>query len=298
VGRSAIPETPREIREVLRERGLAPRKRWGQNFLADANIRDAVVAAAGVGEGDLVLEVGPGLGILTRGLLDAGARVLGVELDRGFADFLDEALEGEDRFHLVRGDALRRGRLSPDVLEALAERRGDARRTLLVSNLPYSCGTPIVADAARGAGNLERAVVMVQREVALRMTGAPGSGDYGPLAVLLSLAGTARRVKEVSGAVFVPRVSVRSSVVSFVREAVDAEDLRRAEETAREAFLHRRKGIAKALVLAGHERETVLGALRAAGVSDRVRPEVVSADGFMQIGRVLSEGSGPGRFDA
>lgn len=282
-----IPGTPAAIREVLDGLGRRPRRRLGQNFLADPNLRDAIVAAAAPRPGDLVLEVGPGLGTLTEGLLATGARVLAAEIDPDLADFLESELAGEPGFRLVRGDAMGRKRLADGLRAALDEERARARRYLLVSNLPYSISTPLLAAVAGDAAPPERIVVMVQKEVGERMTGRPGTGEYGPLAVLLALRGEARILREVGGRVFSPPAPVRSAVVEVVRRPVERADLVAGDRAARAAFLHRRKTVRRALLAAGFPGEAVETAIEAAGADPQFRPEVLSPEQFVSIGRVL-----------
>lgn len=280
-----IPETPGAILEALSARGLRPRKRYGQHFLADPNVRDAIVADAGVGPGDLVLEVGPGLGTLTVGLLRAGAEVLAVEVDRGLFAFLLAELGGEPGFGALHADVLARGDLAPEVREALAGRRAGAGRFLVVSNLPYGVATPLFAALARDEDAPERVVAMVQREVALRMVGRPGGPDYGPLAVLLGLRGRVRLLREVGGRVFVPPAAVRSAVVEFVPAPGPCGDAVAADRLAREAFLHRRKSLRRALLTRGRDPEAVDRALAAAGLTGEERPEVVAPEQFVSMAR-------------
>ena len=276
-----IPESPAQIRAVLSGRGLAPRKRLGQSFLADRNLRNAIVVAAAIRPGEQVLEVGPGLGMLTRGLLDAGARVVAVELDRGLAAFLREELGGEPDFNLIEGDVLDRKTIRADALEAL----GDDFR--VVANLPYSAATPFMAALARLPEPPGRALVMVQLEVAHRFVAGPGEKDYGPLAVLTSLRGTARIEREIGGRVFVPPVGIRSALLSVEFHANGLADALLGERAAKQAFLHRRKAVRRSLIASGHDPETVDLALRAAGVEPGSRPETLSVQSFVEIGRVL-----------
>jgi 16S rRNA (adenine1518-N6/adenine1519-N6)-dimethyltransferase len=282
-----IPETPSSVRAALDELGIRPSRRRGQNFLADRNLRDAIVRAAGVAQRDLVLEVGPGLGTLTLGLLRAGATVVAAEIDRRLHAFLEEAFGEEPRLELIHGDALGGDGLAPRVEDALARRRPDARRRLLVSNLPYSAGTPVLAAEARSETPPDRTVVMVQREVALRMAGAPGTPDYGPLAVLHALRGRVRILREVGGRVFVPPTEVRSAVVEVVPHPVERDALIAGDRAARECFLHRRKTTRRALTLAGHCAERVEGALKDAGADPARRPERLDPEQFVAIGLAL-----------
>jgi 16S rRNA (adenine1518-N6/adenine1519-N6)-dimethyltransferase len=281
-----IPESPSAIRAVLAERGLAAQKRFGQSFLADRNLRDAIVTQAGVGADDTVLEVGPGLGMLTKGLLGTGARVVAVELDRGFAAFLREAFAGEERFTLIEGDVLDKRRIRSDAFAALPE------DFTVVANLPYSAATPFLSALARLDRPPAESTVMVQLEVARRLVSGPGSRDYGPLAVLLGLRGEAAIVREIGGRVFVPPVKVRSALVYLRLETAGRERAITGERLAREVFLYRRKAIRRALLFAGHPAERVDAALEAAGVDPGHRPETLSVDAFVTMGELLGEGRG------
>ena len=276
-----IPESPAEIRAVLSERGLAPLKRLGQSFLADRNLRDAIVGAAGIRAGERILEVGPGLGMLTRGLLDAGAEVVAVEIDRGLAAFLREALSAELQFTLIEGDVLAKKKIHPDALSALGE---DFR---VVANLPYSAATPFLAALARLPDPPAGALVMVQAEVARRLAAAPGEKDYGPLAVLMALRGEVSVVREIGGRVFVPPVKVRSALVSIAFRKDGLERALLGERTARSAFLHRRKALRRSLLSAGHPEERVARAIERAGADPTARPETLPLSMFVAMGEVL-----------
>jgi len=282
-----IPESPGAIRRTLAELGHRPRRRLGQNFLADANIRDAIVRDAGVGEGDLVLEVGPGLGILTKGLLDAGAEVVAVEREPVLAGFLAAALAGEPRLTLLVRDVLERKAIAPEVWGEIDRRRGGPRRFLLVANLPYSVSSPLIAGLFGCPAPPERGVVMVQKEVAERMAGRVGTSDYGPLAVLLALRAETRILREVGGQVFVPRPPVRSAVVLVETRPGAGVEVDLGIRTARRAFLHRRKSIRKALTVAGYDASAVADALSACGIDAADRPERVAPEVWVELGRRL-----------
>ena len=164
-----------QTRALLRTRGLRPRRRRGQNFLVDPRVRDRIVAAAGIGPGSLVLEVGPGTGILTEAMLRAGASVMAVELDRDLAQALADRL-GRDPALVVRvADAL-----TFDFSEAL---RGDPRqgRIRVVANIPYYITTPLILRFLRHRELFDALFLTVQREVAERLTAAPGGKTYGAL---------------------------------------------------------------------------------------------------------------------
>lgn len=284
-----IPESPGAIRRTLKDLGHRPRKRLGQNFLADKNIRDAIVRDSGAGPNDLVLEVGPGLGTLTKGLLATGAEVVAVEREPVLAEFLRAALADEPRFHLLARDVMaQKGKgIAEEVWSEIESRRVAARRLLLVANLPYSISTPLIAGLFSAASPPECGAVMVQKEVADRMTGRVGTSDYGPLAVLLSLRADTRILREIGGQVFVPRPPIRSAVVLVETRGDRGPDADLGTKTARRAFLHRRKTIRKALCTAGYDSDAVSAALSDCGILPSDRPATVAPEQWIELGRRL-----------
>ena len=202
-------QTLSEIRELLADRGLTPRRRFGQNFLHDHNQLKKLVQAAGISEGQLVLEVGPGTGTLTEALLDAGARVVTCEVDEGLADLIEERLGS--RLTLVRGDCLGRGRrLNDDLISALGE-----EHWTLVANLPYQIASPLMIELLLHHPNCRSQHVTIQREVAERLIAAEGTRERGPLGILASTFSTVKRICDVPGSCFWPQPKVTSSMVSI-----------------------------------------------------------------------------------
>ncbi len=185
------------------------RKRWGQNFLVDPETAKRIVAAAAIGAGETVLEIGPGDGALTRHLLAAApGRLVAVEIDPLRAEALEDELGGALR--ILRGDVLQR---------PIAEWVADASLALpavLVANLPYNVATPILSRAIEDAGSVSRIVSTVQREVARRFVAAPGSDDYGFLSVRSALFCRGEILFHISAGAFRPRPKVVSSVLRLV----------------------------------------------------------------------------------
>lgn len=228
---------------MLRARGWRPLHRLGQNFLVRADILDQTTALAGIQTGELVLEVGPGLGGLTERLLDAGARVLAVELDGGYRCYLQELFAGRPGFRLLAGDVLAtKSALNPAVQAALdAERRGGPFK--LVSNLPYQISSPLLSALAPMAPPPALCVVMLQREVSSVLRARPGHPDYSPLSFLSALYYEVAIERIVPPGAFHPPPKVESAVVRLIpREhpAVRAEDLL---PWARLLFQKRRKAL-------------------------------------------------------
>lgn len=202
-------QTLSDIRMLLEQRGLAPRKRLGQNFLLDHNLIRRLVDAAGVGEGDAVLEVGPGTGALTEELLDRGCRVVACELDAGLAGLLRDRLVPRGLL-LIEGDCLAGKRsLHPALADAL-----DGGPFTLVANLPYGAATPLMLalltrPACRGQ------FVTIQKEVADRLAASPGTKAYGAISVAAQLLGSVERLATLPPACFWPRPEVTSAMVAL-----------------------------------------------------------------------------------
>ncbi len=269
---------PAEIRELAAALGLAPTKRLGQNFVVDANTVRRIVRSAAVAPGDEVLEVGPGLGSLTLGLLEAGARVTAVEIDERLAALLPDTVAGhipDAVLTVISGDALR-----------MTELPVPPRR--LVANLPYNVSVPVLLHLLEHFPSLETALVMVQAEVGQRLAAAPGSKVYGGPSVKAAWYGKWALAGNVSRQVFWPVPNVDSVLVSFTRgEPPGTEAERRASFVIVDAaFGQRRKTLRQALagVLGGADAAATR--LSAAGIDPTARGEQLSVDDFLRIARV------------
>jgi 16S rRNA (adenine1518-N6/adenine1519-N6)-dimethyltransferase len=256
-----------------------PKKSLGQHFLADENLLGVIGRLAELDPNDVVLEVGPGLGVLTRYLADRVKLVHAIELDRGLEPSLAEALSGHRNVELVFGDALG---VDPAALRPLP--------TKLVANLPYNIATPLIAESLAGANTLELWCVMVQREVADRLFAVSSTKAYGAVSVLVRL--TARRTgfHPVSRTVFRPPPNVDSALVAFQRVEApkNLADVRRVVEGA---FSHRRKTLANSLQLAGvADRERSVDALAEIGRSANVRAEALEPVEFVALTDALAAG--------
>jgi len=221
---------------MLDERGLAPKKSLGQNFLVDHNLLRKLVDDARIEDGDTVLEIGPGAGVLTRELLERGARVVAVELDRGLADLLRDTIDSP-LFTLIEGDAYPDGALSPDALEAI----GDSDWKL-VANLPYGVASPLMVDLLVRRPSCRSLHVTIQKEVAERLTAKPGTRDYGSLGVLAQSIAEVDLITLAGPNCFWPPPKVTSAMVALRRLP---EPLTPRPETfeafARRLFMKRRK---------------------------------------------------------
>jgi 16S rRNA (adenine1518-N6/adenine1519-N6)-dimethyltransferase len=205
-----VPQNVADIKAMLESRGLRPRHRFGQNFLIDASKVRLLVEASGVGQGDLVLEVGPGTGVLTEALLEVGADIVACELDRDLTALLRERLG--DRITLIEGDCLAKGRaLSADITECLG-----ARRFKMVANLPYDIASSLMATLAMHWPQCDGQFVTIQKEVADRLTASAGTKQWGPLGVLVRRSCDVRRLALLPPGCFWPQPGITSAMVSIV----------------------------------------------------------------------------------
>ena len=230
--------SPREASELLRRHGLAPRQRLGQNFVVDPNTVRRIARLAGVGAGDHVVEIGAGLGSLTRALLDTGARVTAIELDEGLVEVLRETVPEAT---IVAADARRAD--WPALL--------GGQPAVLVANLPYHVATPLVADLLDDVPLIERMLVMVQAEVGQRLAAGPGSKAYGAVSVKVAYWAEASVVGRVAPSVFLPRPKVDSALVAIRRRDVPAGPVGVPPEAlftlVRAGFSQRRKTLRRSL---------------------------------------------------
>lgn len=265
-----------EIRELAAELDLAPTKKWGQNFVVDGNTVRKIVATAGVEAGDHVLEVGPGLGSLTLGLLDVGARVTAVEIDARLAELLPSTVArlapGAD-LTVVRADAL----------EVVVE--GAPRR--LVANLPYNVSVPVLLHLLATVPSLESALVMVQAEVGQRLAAPPGSRVYGAPSVKAAWYGRWSTAGAISRQVFWPVPNVDSILIAFSRGELPGteEERRRTFRIVDAAFGQRRKMLRAALADLFGGTAAATARLDAAGVDPTLRGEQLGVADFVRIAR-------------
>ena len=252
--------TRTEARGLLDRFGIRPKRSLGQNFVVEPNTVRRIAELAGVGLGDRVVEVGPGLGALTLALLETGAEVTAVEIDNVLVDVLEEVAGDHGSLRIVHADAM-----GVDWESLLG-----AGPWTLVANLPYNVSVPLVCDLLDDVPAIVRLVVMVQLEVADRLVASPGDDAYGLPSVKVAYHAEARKVGRVPPSVFLPRPRVDSALVDVVRrpEPLVAADPEVLFRLVRAGFAHRRK------MLRGALRGIVDEAgLIAAGVDPTLRAE-------------------------
>jgi len=272
-----------EVRAALRETAFRPKKSRGQNFLIHERVLDAIMGLLDLAPQDEVLEIGPGLGFLTRRLLAAAAQVWAVEIDGALVDWLRRGpLAAQPALHLVQDDILKvslDGMLPP-------------RKVKLVGNLPYSISTPVLFRLFDWRDHFSALVLMVQKEVADRISSGVGTKNYGTLSVWCQVHGRVTDKVAVSPEAFYPRPKVRSTVLKielYGEPLIAAADLAALRALVRAAFGQRRKTLANALTPALRlDRSRIEELLRAQDIDPQRRGETLGVAEFIRIARAVN----------
>jgi 16S rRNA (adenine1518-N6/adenine1519-N6)-dimethyltransferase len=255
---------------------VTPNRELGQHFLVDHNILGVIGRMAELARDDVVLEIGPGLGVLTSFLADRVRLVHAIEIDRSLELFLRERLAEQENVRLVFGDALK---LPLGMLEPQPNK--------LVANLPYQIAIPLLGESLDGLPKVRRWCVMVQREVAERLFASPGTKSYGAISVLVQLTAARTAFHPVSRTCFKPRPNVDSALVAFRRERDWNGGLLPLKQLVQAGFGHRRKTLANALETRGFARAKTIEALAALGRPADARAEALSPQEFVGLAEAL-----------
>jgi 16S rRNA (adenine1518-N6/adenine1519-N6)-dimethyltransferase len=271
-----------EVRAALGEGNFTPRKKLGQNFLVHENVIASILRLLELSPRDAVLEIGPGLGFLTRRMVEIAAEVWAVEVDTFLADWLMRSPLGTNpKFHLLRDD----------VLKVSLDQWLPARKFKLAANLPYSISTPVLFRVFDWRDCFSSLVLMVQKEVADRIAAKPGTKAYGTLSVWCQAHGRVTDKVSVAPEAFVPRPDVRSTVLKielYEKPLVAADEVPLLRGLVRAAFGQRRKTLRNALSSwLNQDREAIAGFLRSQEIDPRRRGETLSVDEFIKLGRSL-----------
>ncbi len=296
--------SPAAVSALLKRHNLHPRRRFGQNFLVDANTLAKIVAAGDVTGGDSVLEIGAGLGVLTRALAEAvtvEGRVVTVEVDRDLLPALTETVADLPQVRVAAADAM-----ALDWPRFLGERfhapEGGARGVKVVANIPYNITSPLLGILLAQRPPFAVIVLLVQKEVALRLSARPGTPDYGALSVFAQFHAKVETLSVVSRRVFLPAPDVDSAVVRLTPHGdvpFGVEDSGAFFGVVRAAFGQRRKSLVNALSgdpALGWSRGRAAEALGRAGIDPQRRGETLSLEEFARLARrpsgVAGEGGG------
>lgn len=273
----------REMQEVLRKHDFHFKKKYGQNFLIKPDLLHDIVDGAEVTDEDTVVEIGPGVGSLTRVLADRAKQVYAIEVDEKLIPILDETMAGYDNVTIINEDVLK-----ADLTDIFAQ-----GRVKVVANLPYYITTSIILGLLEKDLDFENITVMVQKEVAERMQAHPGTKDYGALTLAVGYYTDPQILFLVSPDSFVPQPKVGSAVISLKKKELTEQQRSDAKDiftVVRAAFNQRRKSMVNALSNAGvlgRTKDEITEAVQAAGFDTNVRAEVLTLDDFIRLTECL-----------
>lgn len=271
---------PQNTIAVLQKYQFTFQKKFGQNFLIDAGVREKIINAAKITEEDCVLEIGPGIGTMTQYLAERAREVIAVEIDKALIPILEDTLSDYPNVTIINDDILK-----VDIVK-IAEERNEGRPIKVVANLPYYITTPIIMGLFESNVPLKSVTVMVQKEVAERMQVGPGTKDYGALSLAVQYYAKPEIVANVPPNCFIPRPNVGSAVIRLTRyeePPVKVMDEKKMFALIKASFMHRRKTLVNALVNAPGlqvSKESVLRALEEMGLSATVRGEAFTLEQF------------------
>jgi 16S rRNA (adenine1518-N6/adenine1519-N6)-dimethyltransferase len=270
--------------QILKSYGLIPRKRFSQNFLTDRNIAARIVNALGLKGDDAVIEIGPGLGILTDGLLESGAKVIGIEIDRDLAGRLKERFDGRNNLEIINADALKIS------YKELAGQRKEKLK--VVSNLPYNISTPIIFKLLEEREIFSMFLLMLQKEVAQRIVSPPDTKEYGVLSVMVQLLADVKIEFDVPPSCFHPAPKVYSSVVRFNilnKPRIDVEDIAFFKRVVKASFGQRRKTLLNALKSLNIETPQLVELLNIIKIDSKRRGETLTLEEFGVLSNELKK---------
>ncbi len=287
--------TPAATAAVIKKHDFRFQKKYGQNFLIDANILQKIVDAAQITKEDYIVEIGPGIGTMTQYLAESAGGVAAVEIDKNLIPILKETLSEYDNVCIMNEDILKMD------IKRLAEEKNSGRPVKVVANLPYYITTPIIMGLFESHAPVSDITIMVQEEVAERMQTGPGTKDYGALSLAVQYYAKPETVLKVSASCFMPRPNVGSAVIRLTRfeePPVKADDEEKLFSVIRAAFNQRRKTLANALANASAikcaggvavrvTRQQVCDALERMGLAQTIRGEALSLAQFAEFCNLL-----------
>ncbi|WP_423243574.1 16S rRNA (adenine(1518)-N(6)/adenine(1519)-N(6))-dimethyltransferase RsmA [Clostridium thermarum] len=270
-------------KDIVRKYGFKFTKSLGQNFLIDDSVLEDIVEGAEICKDDFVIEIGPGVGTLTRELLKKAKKVCAIELDSDLIPILQNELKDFDNFILINKDALK-----VDFNELI----GEENSVKLVANLPYYVTTPIILKLLTGGYPFKSLTIMIQKEVAERIDAVPGGKDYGSLTLLVQYYCNTRIIRKVAPSSFIPQPKVESMVINLERletPRVKVKDEKLFFDLIRDSFNMRRKTLSNALKNVKLSKEDITKAFEIAGIDPRRRGETLSIGEFARLADAIKD---------
>ena len=307
--------TPTATAEIIKKYGFAFQKKFGQNFLIDANIVNKIIVLSEITKNDCVVEIGPGIGTMTQYLAEKAGQVIAVEIDKNLIPILNETLGEYDNVTIINGDILKvdirqiteqtaeqaAEQKAEQIAEQMAEEKNGGRPVKVVANLPYYITTPIIMGLFESNVSLSSVTIMVQKEVAERMQAGPGTKDYGALSLAVQYYARPEIVLNVPSTCFMPRPGVGSAVIrlqKYEEPPVNVKDEKKMFSLIRAAFNQRRKTLANALANGftyigpnGNpvtvSRQDVYEALEKMNLGQSIRGEALCLEQFAELSDLL-----------
>lgn len=271
------------LKETLRQHGLQPKKKFGQNFLQDPHLLAKIISFADLTPADVVLEIGPGMGTLTKAIADMAKETVAIEIDQALFNYLQKVFVDQAHVHLIQGNALEMN------LDALVAQTTGAEHYVVIANLPYYITTPLILHSLCDQQHAQRLVMMVQKEVAERLVAAPGSKAYGAISVAVQYRAQVSIEMTIAPGAFYPPPKVTSAVLllqRYERRPHQAQDDVFFAKTVRQAFAQRRKTLRNSLS-AGFNKQVVDEALHQADICGSQRAETLSVADFVALSDAL-----------
>ena len=279
--------SPAKMAQLRAKHDFRHSKSLGQNFLSDKNIIDAIIEGSEIGAEDLVIEIGPGMGVLTAAAAECASRVVAVEIDRHLIPILTETLENYDNVEIINADVMKTD------LSEVVEKYRTSGKVRIIGNLPYYITTPIVMNLLEERVPADSITIMMQKEVADRIKASPGSKTYGALSVAVGFYCTVRHIANAPKEVFVPRPKVDSTVIRLdVRQErpVELVDEKLFFETIKKGFGQRRKTLLNSLTgIRGMPKESIAAVLADCGIDFRRRAETLSMSEFADLANEIAQ---------
>lgn len=277
----------KETRFIMDKYHITANKNLGQNFLIDDEAVAGIVEAANVSKDDLIIEIGPGLGTLTKELLDRAGKVICIELDKRMIEILNDRFSMYDNFKVLNDDVLK-----VDLKTLIANEK--IKNTKIVANLPYYITTPIIMKLLEERLDIETITVMIQKEVADRLVTKPGTGDTGAITYTIHYYTEPKRVIEVPNTAFIPVPKVNSTVINLnilKKPRVTVKDEAKLFEVIKTAFMQKRKTLVNALANSSKfgSKEQIEKILQTLEIDNKIRPEKLTLEEFTQIAEAINK---------
>lgn len=274
---------PAVIKHIMERHGISFNKKFGQNFLIDDSVLSDIIEYSGVTNDDCVLEIGPGIGALTTHIASAAKKVVSVEIDNGLIPILNETLAEYDNVKIINNDILKTD------INAIITEEFDGRSPWVIANLPYYITSPIIMTLLESDVPFKKIIVMVQKEVAERLSASPGNKDYGIVTIATDFYADTRTLFDVPRSCFMPAPNVDSAIIELIprkHPTCNPSSKDMLFRTVKAAFAQRRKTLLNSMCKSGFfsfSKDEIESAIISAGLSPTVRGETLTLEEFTML---------------